>query len=287
MIYHLAVGDAAARPLTEAFADAADESVVVLQDILHVGPLRRAEGESFGAMRAAYWKTLLPLEAADTADAVPDEARILEVSNALHKDPAAEAWLWMSTGPADVAAYLWSLGYLAQHAPRLKTVSIGGLPFLDREGKVFFPKSIGEILSREAIKARKLARAVTPTEIELDPELWAVLVEESAPLRTAEGGKKLTSRPVDYYDAHLLAACTPLPQKVARAVASAMRAGAIPTGDWWLRARLRALVEEGRLFASGDPARGPREWSVATSPVAATVADEAHSAVLAEGPPGT
>src|ERR1043165_568028 len=105
MIYHIVVGDEAARPLKEAVA--ADASIageaVVMKGILHVGPLQRGEGQSFSALRSEWWQTVLP--EAKPAIEVTDLERLLEISNELYKDNDAVVWFWMAPSPADVCAY--------------------------------------------------------------------------------------------------------------------------------------------------------------------------------------
>src|SRR4051794_26614073 len=118
MIYHIVVGDEAARPLTEAISTEPSMAgdVVVMKDILHIGPLQRKEGQSFSAMRRAWWQTVAP-EAKPPIE-VTDLERLLEVSNELYKDNNAVAWCWMAPAPADVCAYHWMLPYLGKHMGR-------------------------------------------------------------------------------------------------------------------------------------------------------------------------
>ena len=262
MIYHIVVGDEAARPLKEAVA--AEPSiageVIVLKDILHVGPLLRGEGQSFSALRSEWWNTVVP-------DAKPpieadDLERLLEVSNELYKDKDAVAWFWMAPWPADVCAYYWTLPYLGKHSGRLFLLNLANLPFLNENGKVFYPKNISELLPRELIKARKLARPVTAAELEIDGETWQKLVEENGGIRTHEGGKKLKSQPEHYYDAQLLSGLTPQPQKAARVLTQALSKFSLPTGDAHLAWRLRVMAAAGLLVLNGDSSRPYREWDV-------------------------
>ncbi len=262
MIFHLVVGDEAARPLREAVAteESLAGEVVVLKDILHVGPLQRGEGESFGVTRSRFWNEVLPHE--KEAIVVPDEARVLEVSNALHNTADAEAWVWMAGAPADVCAYHWLLGYLAKHGQKFKLVSAGGLPFLNSSGAVFYPRGFGEVAPREIVKARRLARPLATGEAEIDGENWAVLVGQDTGLRIHEGGKKLASKPVEHYDSILQSFITAQPQRASRVVNAAMSKHNLPTGDTWLGWRLRAMAEAGVVVASGDATRPPKEWEV-------------------------
>lgn len=262
MIYHIVVGDAAAAPLRKAIeaAPAMTGEVVAMKDILHIGPIKRGEGQSFSSLRSAYWQSVVPH--AQPQIEVDDLERLLEISNELYKDSDAIAWCWMAPLPADVCAYYWMLPYLSKHSGRFFIVNLANLPFLNEAGKVFYPRSIAEILPRELQKARRLARPVTPSEAEPDGEAWAALVEENGGIRTLEGGKKLRSRDEDYYDDQLLAALSGAPQKASRVLQTVIHKSSIPTGDTHLAWRLRTLAEQGAILLDGDPLKPYREWNV-------------------------
>jgi len=264
MIYHLIVGDMAAEPLKQAVAmePSIQGEVVVLKDILHVGPIQKEkeEGATFSALRSAFWQQVLPNEKNPVQ--VDDMERLLEVSNTLFKDENAQVWFWMAPWPADVSAYYWTLKYLSKHQGRFYMVNIAGLPFLDENGKVYYPKNISDILPKELVKARRLARLVTPAEIEVDGEEWNKLVEENAAIRTHEGGKKLTSHNDDHYDNQLISFCSHQFQKASRIISQAMNKYNIPTGDIYLGWRLRKMAENGTLQLSGDITKTLRDFEV-------------------------
>ena len=196
MITHIVVGDEAARPLQEAISlePSMAGELLVLRDILNVGPLQKEAGSSFSELRSDFWQdvTLKPELRTD------DMERLLALSAAMHQQPEHEAWVWMAPLPADVCAYHWTVKYLSKYPGRFKLLHIAGLPFLNEQGKVFFPKSLSEILPRELVKARRLARPVTTSEAELDADSWEQLVAADSGIRTLEGGKKLISRPEDF-----------------------------------------------------------------------------------------
>jgi hypothetical protein len=262
MIYHIVVGDLAAQPLQEAVMTEASMQgeVVVLKDILHVGPLQKEEGQSFSQMRSAFWQDVVinekqPIE-------VNDMERLLEISAAMHNNEEAKAWFWMAPSPADVCAYHWLLKYLSKYPGRFFLLNVANLPFLDENGKVYYPKGISEVMPRELIKARKLARPVTMAEVEVDGEEWRKLVEDNAPIRTHEGGKKLTSRSGDYYDNQLLSFCSHQFEKASRIITHAMKKYPLPTGDLYLGWRLRKMAEEGKLVLQGDVAKTLKDFEV-------------------------
>jgi len=262
MIYHFVVGDEAAKPLQEAIE--AERSmageVVVLRDVLSVGPLQKAEGQTFSELRSAFWQEVAGNDKVQVV--VDDMERLLEVSKAMYDDPEATAWFWMAPIPADVCAYHWLLHHMSKHPGRFYLVNIAGLPFLDEQGKVFYPKSFSYILPKEVIKARKLARPVTLSEVEVDGEEWRKLMQEDTGIRTAEGGKKLLSRPEDFYDKILLGFCTQQFQKASKVINAAIVKHGVPTGDTYLGWRLRKMAAAGLVKLQGDTAKALKDFDV-------------------------
>lgn len=262
MIYHIVVGDMAAGPLREAVMGepSMQGEVVVMKDILNVGPLKKEEGLSFSQMRSAFWNTVVNNE--KTPAQVDDMERLLEISKAMYDDPETKAWFWMAPAAADVCAYHWMLPYLSKHQGRFYIVPIAGLPFLDEKGRVYYPKNISEILPKELIKARKLARQVTLPEVEMDTYEWRKLTDENAGIRTHEGGKKLSSRNEDHYDNQLISFCSHQFQKGSRIVSQALSKYSIPTGDLYLGWRLRKMAEEEKLVIQGEQNKTIKDFEV-------------------------
>ena len=124
------------------------------------------------------------------------------------------------------------------------------------------PKNISEILPRELVKARKLARQVTLPEVEMDTYEWRKLTDEHAGIRTHEGGKKLSSRNEDHYDGQLLSFCSHQFQKGSRIVSQALSKYSIPTGDLYLGWRLRKMAEEEKLMIQGDQNKTMKDFEV-------------------------
>lgn len=238
-LIHLIVGDVTAEPLKEAVAqeEALQGEVVVLKDILHVGPLK-TEGMTFSEGRSAFWKMDNNEEVK-----VDDLERLMEISSRLSNNDELQIWFWMAPTPADVTAYFWLLHFLKKHQGRFFVVNTNGLPFLDENGKLFYPESIGYIPVKEIVKARKLARVITPSEWETDSDEWTRLVEENAGLRIHQGGKKLAGEGIDHYDELLLSFINQQGQKANKVVNQVMSKHKVPTGDSFLHWRLRVMAE--------------------------------------------
>jgi hypothetical protein len=262
MIYHIVTGDVAATPLKEAITmDAAMEGeVVVIKDVLSVGPLKKEEGQKFSELRSAFWQEVAPNE--KNPIQVDDMERLLQVSANLANNEDDKVWVWMAPWPADISTYYWVLKYMGKYPERFYVVNIAGLPFLDENGKLFYPKSLGEILPKELIKAKRLARLVTMAELETDGEEWRKLTEQNAGIRTLEGGKRLISKGGDHYDNQLLSFCSQQFQKASKVVSQALAKFNIPTGDVYLGWRLRKLAEADKLRLQGDTNKSLKDFDV-------------------------
>jgi hypothetical protein len=246
MTYHFIVGDLAAKPLLEFFTASETDEVIVLRDLLHLGPLQKPEGKKFSELRTEFWKEIIADEKQEVV--VDDMERLLEVSGKMFDDDSVRACMWIAPLPADVCAYYWVLPYLSKHGDRFSVINIAGLPFLNESGKLFFPKSISELSVREVQKATKLARSVSPSELEVDTYEWKQQQQLNAAIRVSGGGKKLHGQPENFYDHLLLAQCTPSFQKATKIVHNAIgKDNIIPTGDTYLFARLRAMNREGSI----------------------------------------
>lgn len=251
-LIHLIVGDATAKPLSEAVTqeETLAGEIVVLKDILNVGPLK-TEGMTFSEGRSAFWNEAQPEGHAPAA--VDDLEKLMALSSRLSNDPDLHIWFWMAPRAADVCAYYWLLQFLKKHQGRLSVININGLPFLDENGKLFYPESFGDVPVKEIIKARKLARVITPSEWETDGDEWQKMVTENSGLRKHEAGKKLSGQSISFYDELLLSLCTRQNQKVTRVVQQAMSKNKIHTGDLFLIWRLRVMAQEGKLeLQKGD-----------------------------------
>jgi hypothetical protein len=157
---------------------------------------------------------------------------------------------------------LWLTKYLGKYPGRFFAVNIAGLPFLDSNGKVFYPKNISELEPKEVVKARRLARAVGFGEIEIDGDEWRKLTDTNSGIRTLEGGKRITSRSEDYYDAQLQSFCSSQYQKASKIVNQTIAKFNIPTGDLYLGWRLRMMAAKEQLQLQGDTTKALKDFDV-------------------------
>ncbi|MEZ5018211.1 MAG: DUF3658 domain-containing protein [Flavipsychrobacter sp.] len=263
MIYHIVVGDMAAAPLKEAInlEESMEGNVLALKDLLHIGPLQKGTHDFFSQARTAYWNEVI-LNEKDKPVKVDDLERLMEVSTALSNNEEATVWIWMAPWPADVCAYYWALTHLKKHLGRIYLLNIAGLPFLNEEGKVYYPKNLSEIAPKELVKARKLAREVTPAELEVDGEEWENIVAANTGVRVLEGGKKISSKEETHYDKSLISFCSQQYQKASKIVRQALSKLNIPTADTHLGWRLSQLAEQGILDIQGPTNKTLTDFSV-------------------------
>lgn len=244
---HIVTGKAGAAPLTSGLEQ---EEVLVLEDLLHIGPLK-TPGVVFSEARSQFWQELT-----GPADGAPIEVRDLEnlmaISTRMSNNPELYVVYWMSNHAADLCAYFWLMHYLKKHSGRFGVIKIAGLPFIDDEGKLFYPESIGAIPLKEIPKARKLTRTLTPSEWETDIEEWQKMAEENAPLRIVDGGRQWKSVEADHYDAAILSLITEKEQKWKRVVQQLLQKSALPVNEAFLTQRLKQLAEAGKILLTAE-----------------------------------
>jgi hypothetical protein len=262
MIYHIVTGDLAAAPLKDAIViePSMAGEVVVMKDVLSVGPVRKADGQKFSDMRTEFWQTVFSNEKMPMP--VDDLERLLHTGNELSKNDNAKIWLWMAPLPADISMYYWALAYLHKYTGRVWVINIAGLPFLDDAGKIFYPKSIADIQPAQLVKARRLARPVTASETETDVEEWQKMTRENAGIRVHETGKRLSSKSEAFYDDKLISFCSHQYQKASRITSQAISKFLIPTGDMYLGWRLRKIAGTGKLQLQGDATKSLKDFEV-------------------------
>jgi hypothetical protein len=112
------------------------------------------------------------------------------------------------------------------------------------------------------VKARRLARLVTPAEVEVDGDEWRKLVNEDAGIRTHGGGKKLASQGENHYDSQLVSFCSQQFQKASKIINQAMNKYGIPTGDVYLGWRLRKMADSGALIMQGDTTKTLKDFDL-------------------------
>jgi hypothetical protein len=144
------------------------------------------------------------------------------------------------------------MSQLKDYQGRVFILYLNNLPFINEKGNIFYPTSLFQIQPKEFVKAKKLARPITLSEFEIDPDEWAKLGRENKGVRLLEGGKKLVQKEYDYYDNVLMTFITKNWTKVSKLFQQYYTKVKETTGDVYLLWRLKQLVEDGKIEMQGN-----------------------------------
>lgn len=231
--------------------------IIEIKDDYAVGPLLDIYETEGYQNRRDWWKNVLthsPYE--DQLDIVDDKLTVHQLHNALNHDENESIWIWMGQNAHDVCGYYWLMSQFKDYQSRIHVLYLNNLPFLNEKGQLFYPTHLSQILPKEFLKAKKLARAITLSEFELDPDEWKKICNENEGVRFLDGGKKLISMGIGYYDKEILSLLTKNAQKLQSALGNILSKMKVKTGDAFIVFRLKALEEEGKLVIAGDWNKG-------------------------------
>jgi hypothetical protein len=250
--------------------------ILEIKDDYAVGPLGDIYGAEGYQSRRDWWKQVLEFSPyAEQLDIVDDKLTVHNLLKTLDEQPEEIVWVWMGQNQHDVCGYFWLMSQLKDYQGRVFVLYMNNLPFINEKGNIFYPAHLHEIQPKEFLKAKKLARPITPSEFEVDPDEWKKLCGESAVVRILEGGKKIVSKEANFYDKELLSAVTGEAQKLGRYLQHVLGKMKIKTGDAFLVWRLRELAAQGSVEMSGDWNKGWKEIQLKTaSATAATPSAE-------------
>ncbi|RPE05919.1 DUF1835 domain-containing protein [Chitinophaga lutea] len=271
MILHIVFGQASAANLKAAFEldPNLDGEMMCFDDDLSVGPLfildtpdgRRARKEWWTTMQAAGpaaagTQVALDVEqepAAETvATVVEDVDPVRALKARLREEEELTIWIWAGQNAADVCGYYWLISQLDRFSGRIHLIYLNNLPFLNEKNAVFYPTHLHQILPKEFLKAKKLAREVSLAEFELDGDEWRRLMNENAGVRLLEGGKKIRGEAAGFYDKDLLQPLTQEFQKANKVIGQVTGKFKYPVMDQYLNWRLKEMVREGKIEARGE-----------------------------------
>lgn len=258
---HILVGNEAAKNLEEAFA--LDENlkgeIVVLKDTLGVGPIAINDDEKFIDVRTNFWKQIdssFPEE-----EKVLDEntIKLLAVRAQREEEPLC---FWLSPCVSDVCAYYWLLTYCKQFPAMLHTINIIGLPFLNDKGQLFYPSNFSQIPAKEFLKTKRLLKEVTVAEYEVEGDEWAKLQQDNAWVRNYEGGKKITSKEVTFFDGLIKSSLTNEFQKAHKVVSETMKKMTQTVSHLFIEWRIKELIKSEFIVSNGDIEKPFREFEI-------------------------
>ncbi len=250
-------------------------NIVEIKDDYAVGPLGDIYETEGYQTRRDWWKNLLEFSPyTEQINIVDDKLTVHQLLKQLDEEPEAEVWIWMAQNAHDVCGYYWLMSQLKEYQGRVQVLYLNNLPFINEKGQIFYPSYLHEIQPKEFLKAKKLARPITPSEFEVDPDEWKKLCVDNALVRFLEGGKKIIGKEADFFDKDLLAHITAESQKLNKVIANTLSKMKVKTGDVFLVWRVRELVAAGRLEMVGDWNKGWKEITVKTASATQTVTTE-------------
>jgi hypothetical protein len=237
--------------------------VIEIKDDYAVGPIMDIYETDGYQHRRDWWREVLthsPYE--DQLDIVDDKLTIHHLQTSLNHDENEMIWIWMGQNVHDVCGYYWFMSQFKEYQSRIHVLYLNNLPFLNEKGQLFYPTHLSQIQPKEFLKAKKLARQITLSEFELDPDEWKKLCNENEGVRFLEGGKKIVSMGIGFYDKEILSLLTKNAQKLQSALTNILSKMKIKTGDAFIVSRLKALEAEGKLVIAGDWNKGWKDMVV-------------------------
>ena len=238
--------------------------IVVVRDDYAVGPLENIFTPEGAELRKQWWQSVLVGGDYDNLiqEGKVDDARVVQdLKEKLDANQDEVLWIWAAQNKHDVSGYFWLMSQFSTYQGRVFILYLNNLPFINEKGNIFYPDWLSQIPPREFIKAKKLARLITSSEFEVDPDEWNKICMEGKLVRLLEGGKKLTQKGVDYYDTDLIRFITNDNQKASKIIHQFLTKNKETTGDAFLLWRLKSIVEDEGFEVHGE-LKGMKDFEI-------------------------
>ena len=240
--------------------------IIQIKDDYAVGPLTDLYAAEGIESRKQWWRDVLAGGDYDgyvDSGNVDDAKTVEELKERLNNDVEEFVWIWAAQNKHDVSGYYWLMSQLKDYQGRIHILYLNNLPFLNEKGNLFYPENLFEIPAKEFVKAKKLAREITLSELEVDPDEWAKLCNEDKGIRLLEGGKKLVQEDYDFYDAELKKLVTGDWQKASKIIHTHLTKAKHTTGDAYLLWRLKLMIAQDMFDVQGTVGK-MKEFEVKT-----------------------
>lgn len=238
--------------------------VVQIRDDFAVGPLAGLDTEEGWQQRVDWWRQISqgsPYHD-QPAGSLDDRDTVQQLKARLEENPGEELWIWMGQNQHDVTGYYWLMPQFRTYQGRVMVLYLNNLPFINEKGQIFYPSWLHEIQPKEFVKAKKLARPVTLSEFEIDPDEWKRIAEENATVRILEGGKKIVGKDESFYDGEILKNITGEWQKATRVLSNTLHRMKIKTGDIFIMWRMKQLIAEGKIMVTGEMEKSWKDFDL-------------------------
>lgn len=245
--------------------------IVEIKDDFAVGPLENMYETEGYQQRRDWWTKLLQFspQYGNSINLVDDKLTVHNLLAQLDEKPEEQVWIWMGQNVHDVCGYYWLMSQLKEYQGRIQVLYLNNLPFINEKGNIFYPTSLFEIAPKEFLKAKKLARPITLSEFEVDPDEWKKLCAENAMVRFLEGGKKVIGKDADFYDKDIMSQVNATPVKLNKLLSNILTKMKVKTGDVFLVWRINELALAGKLAIAGEWEKGWKEVTVQLAGVSA------------------
>jgi hypothetical protein len=267
-LLHIVFGESSATALSGAFEldEQLKGDMLYFEDDLSVGPLFILDTKDGQRARRQWWMQLSGIQpqpvveiAQDATQPVQeveeesgDQEKLRQLKALLKATPELEVYLWAGQNARDVCGYYWLISQLYDFAGRIHIIYLNNLPFLNEKGGVFYPTHLHQILAKEFLKAKKLARPVSLAEYEIDGDEWSRMMNENAGIRLLEGGKKIKGEPATHHDKDLIQQSTAEFQKASKVIGLVTGKLKYPVMDQFLGWRLKELIRQEKLESRGE-----------------------------------
>ena len=250
--------------------------VLQIDDEWAVGPIAGIYTAEGIETRKQWWREILAGGDHDGLVDKPekdDNAKVAGLIQRLTEDQKEIVWIWAAQNKHDVSGYYWLMSQLRDFQGRIFILYLNNLPFINEKGLIFYPENLFQIPPKEFLKARKLARPITLSEFEIDPDEWNRLCQEDKGVRILEGGKKLTQYPYTFFDEELRKFITGDWIKASKLIGVFLHKAKQTTGDAYVLWRIKQLVAAGELDAQGE-LKGMKDFEIRSKTAAATTMSE-------------
>lgn len=239
--------------------------VIGIEDEFAVGPIANIYMPEGILARKQWWREILAGGdydgIVDNGKVGDDNAKVAALIQRLSENEQEVVWIWAAQNKHDVSGYYWLMSQLKEWQGRIFILYLNNLPFINEKGLIFYPENLFQIPPREFLKARKLARPITLSEFEVDPDEWTRLCQEDMGVRILEGGKKLSQHPYTYYDEEIRKLITGDWIKASKLIGQFLNKAKQTTGDAYVLWRIKQLIAAGELDIQGEP-KGMRDFEI-------------------------
>jgi hypothetical protein len=253
--------------------------VLLIKDDYAVGPIKDIYEQEGIEARKQWWREVLAggdYDGKVDLFEVDDMQVVVDLIVKLALAPDEKVYIWAAQNKHDVSGYYWLMSQLKDFQGKLYILYLNNLPFINEKGLIFYPEWLSQIPPKEFLKAKKLARPITLSEFEVDPDEWTRLQNEEKGVRLLEGGKKLGQKEYDFYDEELKKYITNDWQKASRIINNFLNKSKQTTGDAYILWRLKQMIAGGNYDVQGE-LKGMKDFEVKGKSAQAAAVTEAGS----------